>query len=168
MKKYLIIALLFSACTITPAKVNSESKVFFDKFKVEIPFEVKEKYTNTDGKIFLLNFPSKSWPRDSDDIVVNMKYSPSKKCTTDSVASSKAQKIENIDSFELWGKIDYYEFGMDLPADTENFCQPSETSFAYGFCSEKINGESAFICVQQQIDTPKLAEEIFSSFQWVK
>ncbi|MDP4008275.1 MAG: hypothetical protein Q8P68_03740, partial [Candidatus Peregrinibacteria bacterium] len=86
----------------------------------------------------------------------------------------------------IWGKV-YDDRGMGNTPSRDALCGYPQASRecqsigegcddgvgAYAFCSEKENflgiGEPkrVVICISQQTDDPKMAEEIFKTFKWI-
>jgi hypothetical protein len=84
----------------------------------------------------------------------------------------KENKAQN---HNIWGKIDTMRYSMhsNLPSP---ICEPIRQAYSedniwigssdYAFCSEN-NGKIVLICISQMEDNPELAEEIFSTFEWL-
>lgn len=53
----------------------------------------------------------------------------------------------------------------DYVPGQEPICRPSSGGTSYVFCAEQDN-KTIMICIDQQTDNPKLAEEIFNTFRW--
>ncbi|MDP4008101.1 MAG: hypothetical protein Q8P68_02820 [Candidatus Peregrinibacteria bacterium] len=90
--------------------------------------------------------------------------------------------VEGVGNYAIWGKVfeeekapfsTYGDALCDYPnvpecnkdADYQN-CMATNIG-AYAFCS-KQDEKRVVICISQQTDDPKMAEEIFKTFKWIK
>ena len=80
--------------------------------------------------------------------------------------------LKNITGNVHWGNVDvwndYGKEGFDPIEYQKVKCHKSgisENDVVYAMCSEK-NGRSVVVCITQQNDNPKLAEDIFKTFKW--
>jgi hypothetical protein len=139
-----------------------------DKFTTSGPPELSKKISRDDGSIAFINFNNNTPFHKPGDFMVEL-YSDSKNCNYLGTSNTKLKKGQNITY--AWGKIDAYEnLGVGEAADVKQdpICMPDgEEGAAYIFCSQKDNKRVA-ICISQTKDDPELAEQIFSTFRWIK
>lgn len=93
----------------------------------------------------------------------------SKHCSPVITGTSKSIVTSNTNGQTSWGKIDFWNHGMDYEPGTEPVCRPAggPSGTGYALCSEK-DGKTVVICISQMTDNPKLAEDIFKTFRWTK
>ena len=77
----------------------------------------------------------------------------------------------------IFGRMDSREiyWTMDFPIEFTDICGPQTGEAIYAFCSEKVGDPASaaddkrvLICISQQTDDPKMAEEIFKTFRWTE
>ncbi len=71
-----------------------------------------------------------------------------------------------------WGRVDHFDnekMGEFETDDQKPICIPPTNKGAAGYalCTEK-DGKTVLICISQIKDDPKMAQQIFETFRWVK
>jgi len=97
-------------------------------------------------------------------------YESSPSCSPSSLGISQPEVDEVKDGESvMWGKVDAYLGDMYPVPEPNCMVNPPYTQMAvsYMLCAEKM-GKRVAICVMQVTDDQEAAEEIFSSFRWVK
>jgi hypothetical protein len=94
-------------------------------------------------------------------------------CSPSISGASKTTSLLNAYGKAFWGKVNIWENmeaeGWDplYPIDSSQVvCKPIAPHL-YTLCADKDN-KMVVICISQQTDNPALAEQIFSTFRWIK
>lgn len=162
MKKYLFVLLACIACTNQfPTRIVSFQNASFAIYDNWTVWESENDHWSIDN--IFANTIDKADEIQMSVHALNIACSPS---------LTGVSKPTNIGEESEWGKVDAWEIAKrgGRPFNfTTVLCQegaPKPTS-QYAFCSEK-NGKTVVICLSQMTDDPKMAEEIFNTFRWVK
>ncbi len=189
MRKILLIlaTMALSSCTslepynaaneISPFQTIKENwYVYTDSdFSINLPPQFKKKYKRADGSIGMATYKTGQWELKESDSLIQIYYEhPYQDCKNTTVLKPNFKKQEN-NSIILWGKVSGFSGSVDFK---EPHCA-LETGFgsrvdgterfttSYALCSEK-DEKAIFICIMQVTDNPALAEQIFSTFRWIK
>jgi hypothetical protein len=135
-------------------------------YSLNIPKEAaKNLPSGTEEKAGFLNYDYKHLPYPNNGYYISI--SKVNSCEPKIVGISNVKNLENLG---IWGKVDIYDnLGIgDLHTVQQSpECIPPtrDKGGAYVLCAEK-NERRVAICVEEQTDNPKLAEDIFKTFRW--
>lgn len=173
-----IINLIFIGCTnsiSTPAINNGNKEYRYVNtalnYSIDVPNEAAKKVPSPDSLILgFINYdyttnhiPSNGYYLSIEGIKnITSNLLP---CSPEQVGiyPTSAIKSDSGDIISIRGKADYAEV---MKGDYDHTHEPT-CKGGYAFCSEHA-GKQVTICISQQTDNPKLANEIFDSFKWTK
>lgn len=178
MKNIFLLACLSLLGCASSSKILSNSKNLSNdpSFSLTSPIDMQYRFERSDASTAFGNYDFTLRDRRSENDTTVHIYPPRsrKKCSplTIGVGTLKEQAG---DFFAFWGRSDLWDGrgqeGWEFPQNWESIVCKKEGSpmpkEVYGFCAEK-NGKTVVICLNLMKDNPQLAEEIFSSFQWLK
>lgn len=132
-------------------------------YSVVIPGDFADR--KNDGKTAFFGYGEKS--KTGNTLIKIVDFNDS--CSPSVTGASSGATLEKANGKAEWGRVDFWDHGMDYEPGTEPLCRAAggPTGTGYALCSEK-DGKTVVICISQMSDNPKLAEDIFKTFRWTK
>jgi len=172
----LIGLLLISGCKSASTEIFQSQKKkggtelsMWSDVSIQAPVQFKEKILRSDGSLAYTTYDTKTTQRNADDFAVHL-YHSAPSCSPSSLGISQPEVDEVKDGESvMWGRVDAYPGDMYPVPEPNCMVNPPYTQMAasYMLCAEKM-GKRVAICIMQVTDDQEAAEEIFSSFRWVK
>ncbi len=139
--------------------------------QLTIPKKIFQEIERGDGSFAFPTYDPMNVRREPNDYSIYL-YSNVTSCSKQDLGISILEKITTQNADAFWGHVDAYDnLGIgDLGEVKQNpECIPPtrDKGGAYVLCAEK-DGRNISICITQQTNNPKLAEDIFSTFRWTE
>ncbi len=177
MKKILplifIALVLLGGCINRPIELDSsdiqrQNLSAWEDFSIQSNIAFSKKFVRDDGSIAWINYDHTTARRQPQDVIME-EYLLTTSCSPALTGTSETTNLFSAGGKTSWGRIDFFDHGMDFAPAPEPICRPAggHTGEGYVLCSEK-NGKAAVICVSTQIENSTLAKQIFETFKWTK
>ena len=180
MKK--IILLSFGICLLIGCSTKNGSESSLSQgmtingkimpFSMELPSSVIYKKTRSDGSLYLATSTGSDLDYKKSDYAIEIYDQKNEKCGPSLTGASQLQPLKEADPSIQWGVVDILKRMKEgdsgyFPPFNIDHMKCGGSKFSYAFCVEK-NGETTLICINQETDNPKQAEDILKTFRWTK
>lgn len=156
-------------------------------YEIAVPTEVTGKNLPEDDWVAFGTYSALAEKPTEKDFTINVhagsELPPHANCSPALTGASVTTPLTDANGKAEWGKVPNQEKSID-PNYPNALCKASREeckgnpsfeyasgcdtpSAAYALCAEK-DGKTVVICIDQMKDDPKMAQQIFETFRWVK